>query len=153
MSLCNTSCLDLKASFLKTTRLRKKSPHNPPEEPEHMPANKHNESNAAAEERTHLAEMLRGAREYLSLSQEEVAKAVGIPRAAISLIESGQRRVDTVELKKFAAILQRPVTYFTGDEPKDVGLPSEVEHLARAAANLSAKDREELARFAEFLQS
>jgi len=28
-----------------------------------------------------------------------------------------------------------------------------VEHLARAAANLSSKDREELADFAEFLQS
>jgi transcriptional regulator with XRE-family HTH domain len=118
-----------------------------------MPANKHNESNAAADERTHLAEMLKGAREYLSLSQDEVAKAVGIPRAAISLIESGQRRVDALELKKFATLYQRPVSYFTGDENAEANLPAEVEHLARAAANLSSKDREELARFAEFLQS
>jgi transcriptional regulator with XRE-family HTH domain len=118
-----------------------------------MPASRQHAPDTSAAERTRLGEILRQSREYLALSQEEVAKAVGIPRAAISLIESGQRRVDTVELKKFAAILQRPVTYFTGDEPKDVGLPSEVEHLARAAANLSAKDREELARFAEFLQS
>lgn len=118
-----------------------------------MPASRQHAPDTSAAERTRLGEILRQSREYLALSQEEVAKAVGIPRAAISLIESGQRRVDTVELKKFAAILQRPVTYFTGDEPKDVGLPSEVEHLARAAANLSAKDREELARFAEFLHS
>jgi transcriptional regulator with XRE-family HTH domain len=118
-----------------------------------MPASRQHAPDTSTAERTRLGEILRQSREYLALSQEEVAKAVGIPRAAISLIESGQRRVDTVELKKFAAILQRPVTYFTGDEPRDVGLPSEVEHLARAAANLSAKDREELARFAEFLQS
>ncbi len=118
-----------------------------------MPASRQHAPDTSAAERTRLGEILRQSREYLALSQEEVAKAVGIPRAAISLIESGQRRVDTVELKRFAAILQRPVTYFTGDEPKDVGLPSEVEHLARAAANLSAKDREELARFAEFLHS
>src|SRR5215469_18103871 len=117
-----------------------------------MPANRQHTSDATVE-RLRLAELLRQSREYLALSQEEVAKAVGIPRAAISLVESGQRRVDALELKKFAAVLHRPVTYFTGEEPKEVGLPAEVEHLARAAANLSAKDREELARFAEFLQS
>ena len=118
-----------------------------------MPANRQKTVDSPVSERAHLAEMLRQSREYLALSQEEVAKAVGIPRAAISLVESGQRRVDALELKKFAAVLQRPVSYFTGEEPNDVRLPSEVEHLARAAANLSTKDREELARFAEFLQS
>lgn len=117
-----------------------------------MPASRQKTLDSSVSERAHLGEMLRQSREYLALSQEEVAKAVGIPRAAISLVESGQRRVDTVELKKFAAVLQRPVSYFTGEE-HDVRLPSEVEHLARAAANLSTKDREELARFAEFLQS
>ena len=118
-----------------------------------MPVNKQKERDTSAKERAQLAEMLKQAREYLSLSQDEVAKAVGIPRAAISLIESGQRRVDALELKKFATVYQRPVSYFTGEEELDVGVPAEVEHLARAAANLSSKDREELARFAEFLQS
>src|SRR5437762_686822 len=141
MSLCNTSCLDFKESFLKTIRLRKRSPRNHQEKPQHMPANRQKEANATADERTRLAEMLKQAREYLSLSQDEVAKAVGIPRAAISLIESGQRRVDALELKKFAAVYQRPVSYFTGDEIAEATLPAEVEHLARAAANLSSKDR------------
>ena len=107
---------------------------------------------ASEKEQTLLAERLREAREYLDLSQEEVAKAVGIPRAAVSLVESGQRRVDALELKKFAALYDRPVSYFTGEVPS-AGLPAEVEHLARAAANLSSRDREELARFAEFLQT
>jgi transcriptional regulator with XRE-family HTH domain len=118
-----------------------------------MPANRQKTSDAPVLERTQLAGTLKQAREYLALSQDEVAKAVGIPRAAISLIESGQRRVDALELKKFAAIYQRPVTYFTGEGHTHPSLPAEVEHLARAAANLSSKDREELAQFAEFLQS
>lgn len=116
-----------------------------------MPASKNSASVASENERAQLAEKLRQAREYLGLSQEEVSKAVGIPRAAISLVESGQRRVDALELKKFAAVYERPVSYFTGEDYSSPYLPDEVEHLARAARDLSQKDREELARFAEFL--
>jgi transcriptional regulator with XRE-family HTH domain len=117
-----------------------------------MPANKNSASVTSENERTLLAEKLRQAREYLGLSQEEVSKAVGIPRAAISLVESGQRRVDALELKKFATVYERPVSYFTGEDYSTPYLPDEVEYLARAAAGLSQQDREELARFAEFLQ-
>lgn len=118
-----------------------------------MSANKQADSDDSIVERVQLGERLRQAREYLNLSQDEVAKEVGIPRAAISLIESGQRRVDALELKKFAGIYRRSVSYFTGEDQSDLHLPAEVEHLARAVTNLSSKDREELARFAEFLQS
>jgi transcriptional regulator with XRE-family HTH domain len=116
-----------------------------------MPVNR-KQVDTSDSERTRLAERLRLAREYLTLSQDEVAKAVGIPRAAISLIESGQRRVDVLELKKFAVVYDRPISYFTGEE-QNSRMPEEVEHLARAVKKLSSKDREELTRFAEFLQS
>jgi transcriptional regulator with XRE-family HTH domain len=115
-----------------------------------MPASKNLENDT--QERTRLAEKLRQAREYLTLSQDEVAKILGIPRAAISLIESGQRRVEALELQKLAAIYERPVGYFTGEQQVP-DLPEEVAHLARTASNLSSRDREELTRFAEFLQS
>lgn len=117
-----------------------------------MPTSRKSASDESENERSKLAEKLRQAREYLGLSQEEVSKAVGIPRAAISLIESGQRRVDALELKKLASVYERPVSYFTGDDYGVPYLPDEVEHLARAVADLSQTDREELARFAEFLQ-
>jgi transcriptional regulator with XRE-family HTH domain len=110
-------------------------------------------SSNAESERIKLGERLREAREYLQLSQDEVARAVGLPRAAISLIESGQRKVEALELKKFAQIYQRPVSYFTGSDQKKPQLPAEVEHLARKAAELSGRDRAELARFADFLKS
>jgi transcriptional regulator with XRE-family HTH domain len=104
------------------------------------------------QDRSLLGERFKEAREYLDLSQDEVAKKVGLPRTAISLIESAQRRVDAIELQKFAELYQRPITYFTG-EVIAAKLPEDVEHLARTATKLSDRDRQELARFAEFLNS
>jgi transcriptional regulator with XRE-family HTH domain len=107
--------------------------------------------------RAALGERLRTAREYVGLSQEEVAKHLGIPRSALSNIEAGQRKLDTLELTKLAKLYQRPVSWITGEDgpasaEKDA-LPAEVSHLARAAAGLSKQDRQELARFADFLKS
>lgn len=114
---------------------------------------KQNQVDESKSDRIHLGEKLREAREYLNVSQDEVAKKIGISRAAISLIESGQRRVEALELKEFALIYQRPISFFTGEEPKEKPLSNEVEYLARAFEDLSDRDREELMRFAEFLQS
>lgn len=102
-------------------------------------------------DRNRLGELLRQAREYLELSQDEVAKKMNLPRPAISLIESGQRRVDAIELKQFAQLYQRPVTFFTDEDEVARAIPDSVVHLARTASKLSDRDREELTRFAEFL--
>jgi len=104
-----------------------------------------------SDDRKSLAGRLREAREYLGLSQDEVARTVGLPRPAISLIESGQRKVDALELKKLAEVYQRPVTDFTGEVEIDAPVPEAVQHLARAAAKLTEADQAELLRFAEFL--
>jgi len=99
-------------------------------------------------ERTIMATRLKEAREYLGLSQQEVADALKIPRSAISLIESGQRGVDSVELKALAGLYQRPVGHFTGEETP---LTADVAMLAKQVAQLSEQDRDELLRFTEFL--
>jgi transcriptional regulator with XRE-family HTH domain len=104
-------------------------------------------------DRQQLGVRLKDAREYLELSQDEVAKVLDLPRTAVSMIENGQRKVDAIELKKFAEIYQRPISHFTGEDQVNSPLPKDVEHLARAAANLTDRDREELLRFAQFLQS
>jgi transcriptional regulator with XRE-family HTH domain len=118
-----------------------------------MASNDETQGDTSSVERTKLAERLREAREYLALSQDEVARAIGISRAAISLIESGQRRVEALELKKLASVYQRSVGSLTGEDNSHTDLPADVQHLARAAKGLSSRDREELVRFAEFLQS
>lgn len=103
------------------------------------------------EARKQLAERLREAREYLGLSQEEVAQHLGLPRPAVSQIEHGNRRVDAIELAKFARLYQRPVSHFTGEET--INEPPQIELLKRAATELSDQDRNEVLRFAEFLRS
>ncbi len=103
-------------------------------------------------ERTNLAAKLKAAREYVGLSQEEVAEMLKVPRSAISLMEKGDRKVDALELKQLAHIYQRSVHYFTGT-PETSDVHEQVAHLARTASTLKPKDLEELRRFAEFLHS
>ena len=104
-------------------------------------------------DRRDLGTRLRQAREYLGLSQDEAAKYLGIPRTALSHIESGQRRIDALELKKAASLYKRPVAHFTGGNESNEGLPEDVAHLARAASGLSESDRQELNKFADYLRA
>jgi transcriptional regulator with XRE-family HTH domain len=99
-----------------------------------------------------LGSRLKEAREYLNLSQDEVAKILKVPRSAVSMMEAGQRKVDAIELQKLAEIYQRPIGFFIG-EAVSPPMPDVVQHLARAASKLTDQDREELLRFAEFLQA
>lgn len=103
-------------------------------------------------ERAALADRLKEAREYLGFSQDEVARKLNIPRTAISLMESGQRRVDAIELQILAKLYQRSIGSLTGEEPPPE-LPQDIAHLARTASKLTDTDRIELRRFAEFLSS
>ena len=105
-----------------------------------------------AQYRQQLGARLREAREYLGLLQEEVAQYLRIPRSALSHIESGQRRIDALELKRLAALYKQPVSHFTDDE-LEVGMADDIAHLARSAAALSENDRQELARFADYLRA
>lgn len=103
-------------------------------------------------DRQTLGERLREAREYLGFSQEDIAEYLNIPRSALSLMETGQRKVDAFELKKLAALYKRPVAHFTGEDPLGTSFTADIKHLARKVAKLSQEDREELSRFADFLQ-
>lgn len=105
------------------------------------------------EERRKLGDRLKEARKYLGLKQEEVASYLKIPRTSLTDIESGQRRVEAIELARLAKLYRQPVGYFTGEDEASAHLPIDVAHLARRAAALSEKDREELGRFAEYLRA
>src|SRR4051794_15402472 len=114
---------------------------------EHKPSKK-------ADRKT-LGERFREAREYLGFSQEEVASFLGIARSAMSNIEAGQRKVESLELKKLAELYKRPIGYFAGEDENEGDLPvgEDVAHLARKVAHLSADDRAELTRFVDYLRS
>ena len=118
-----------------------------------MNENHDRQPNVKHDDRKTLGERLREAREYLGFSQEEVATFLGVPRSALSLMETGQRKVDALELKKLAGLYKRPVGYFTGEEAEETSFGADIKHLARKVAELAPDDREELARFADFLRA
>ena len=99
-----------------------------------------------------LSTRLKEAREYRGFSQEEVARYLQTPRTAISLMESGSRRVSALELSRLAKLYQTSMESLTGQEPEEAE-PESVRLVARAAAKLSAKDRDEVLRFAQFLRT
>lgn len=101
---------------------------------------------------TVLGERIREERKYRGLSQEEVARDLGVPRSVVSLIESGTRRVSAEELSQLARLYQTTMESLTGHENEAVE-PESVRLLARATAELSPTDRDEVLRFAHFLQS
>ena len=116
-----------------------------------MSSSPHFEEDEAA--RRLLGERLKEARKYLGLTQEEVATYLRIGRTALCDIENGRRRVEVIELTRLAKLYRQSIGYFTGEEDASAGLPADVAHLARQVADLSQDDREELARFADYLRA
>lgn len=60
----------------------------------------------------HLVERLKKARLDSGLDQKTVAKILGRTQSYISKIESGQRKIDIFQLKKFAEIYNKNLDYF-----------------------------------------
>lgn len=107
------------------------------------------------EEQERLGIRLRESREYLGLSQEFVAEHLGIPRASISAMENGKRKVSSLELKQLARIYKQPLSYFLGEnefafaeQPSDATFNA----LYRTTKDLSDQDQKQVLRFAQFLR-
>ena len=63
-------------------------------------------------EYAYFVERLRKARLEARLTQVQIAKKIGRPQSHISNVESGQQRVDVVELQFFARIYNKDIKYF-----------------------------------------
>lgn len=55
---------------------------------------------------------LRAARREAGLTQAEVARRLGRPQSFVSKCESGERRVDVVELAAFGRIYRKTLEHF-----------------------------------------
>jgi transcriptional regulator with XRE-family HTH domain len=115
--------------------------------------------NIQSQDATRLATLLREAREFANLSQQFVSEQTSIPRSAISDIERGTRKVDSLELKRLAELYRMPISYFLGDSVDEeiAGAPVDQKDplltaLARATRKLTDGEKTEVLRFALFLE-
>jgi transcriptional regulator with XRE-family HTH domain len=102
-------------------------------------------------EQQRLGARLKESREYLGLSQQLVAARTGIPRSAISDIERGVRKVDSLELKKFALVYGRPVGYYLDEAEHPDPAAHTLQVLTRATAGMTEADQQKLIDYAELL--
>lgn len=65
-----------------------------------------------SEEHKYMVSQLTKARQETGLDQEKVAKILKKSQSYISKIESGQRRIDVVQLKEFAKVYKKDINYF-----------------------------------------
>ena len=66
-----------------------------------------------------LGRRLRSARESRGLSQQAVAQALGLPRTALTQLESGSRTVSTLELTRMSELYLHPVADLLHEGPRD----------------------------------
>lgn len=89
---------------------------------------------------------IKAAREEASMSQSDLAEALGFQSAtAVSLIENGERGVSAALLSRIADVLHRDMAHFLGQEEK----PVDIKFALRADKDLSKEDKAAILRFIE----
>ena len=59
-----------------------------------------------------IIKRLKEARLDVGLSQQDIADKLGKPQSYVSKIESGERRLDVAEIKKFASVYKKDISFF-----------------------------------------
>jgi len=62
-----------------------------------------------------LVEKVKLARKQSNLSQAEVASKLGVTQSFISKVEAGQYRLDIIQLKQFAALYKKKLSFFLNE--------------------------------------
>ncbi|MFA6463621.1 MAG: helix-turn-helix transcriptional regulator [Candidatus Paceibacterota bacterium] len=89
------------------------------------------------------------AREESKLSQADLAKVLDYESStAVSLIESGQRKLRVEDLQKVADFLHRDMKYFVGQEDQ----PMDVKVALRADKDLNNADQKNILNFIDFVK-
>jgi transcriptional regulator with XRE-family HTH domain len=88
-----------------------------------------------------LIERLQQARREKGLTQVDVARIVGRPQSFVSKTESGERRVDAIELQVLADLYGRPLSFFVAEGPGAGGASITSENKARFGKSRAARGR------------
>jgi transcriptional regulator with XRE-family HTH domain len=65
-----------------------------------------------SKEYKYISSQLKKVRLELGLMQKQVAKKLKKPQSYISKVESGEQRIDIIELKSFAKIYRKKIDFF-----------------------------------------
>lgn len=87
-----------------------------------------------------VKDKLKESREVLHLTQDYVAKVLGIPRTAIVQIENGNRKVSAEELSAFSRLYGVSADYLIGARTDD----QNIQFFTRSFEGLSEQDQEEI---------
>lgn len=102
-------------------------------------------------ERRELANRLASAREQAGFNQAGIAKELGVPRSAVSKMETGDQRIDSLMLAEMARLYGISVSVLLEEDvegaPRHTRVPAEA--LLRSAGDLSEEDRRALEEFLE----
>jgi transcriptional regulator with XRE-family HTH domain len=74
--------------------------------------NQKKQKNIYSEEQAYLVKKLKQARLEANLDQSTVAEKLERSQSYVSKVESGQLRIDVIELKRFAKIYKKDINYF-----------------------------------------
>ena len=97
-----------------------------------------------------IGKKIKEVREAAGWAQKELADKLGFESStAISLIESGLRRVGVEDLDKIADLLHKDISYFLGKNQSKVDL----QFALRADKNLSQRDKQDILNFIDFIKS
>jgi transcriptional regulator with XRE-family HTH domain len=99
--------------------------------------------------RRELAARIAHAREQAGVSQVEVAERLGLPRSAISKMENGEQRVESLVLAAMARLYEASVSSLLSDEDGATSDALPAEALLRSAGHVAPEDREVLDEFLE----
>lgn len=94
-----------------------------------------------------IGERLRKLRNYLGLTQEQVASILNLGRDAIIRIEKGERKIDLQELINFTKLYNISLDELTAE--KHITFDNEVA-FARGFNELSPKDKKEIIKLIEY---
>ncbi len=92
-------------------------------------------------------EKLRAAREFLGLTQDQVASTLNLTRNIIVNIENNKRSIKADELYKFSKLYGITMEEIVSDEKK-IDINDQV--FARGFNNLSEKDKQEIINLIKF---
>lgn len=92
-------------------------------------------------------EKLRAAREFLGLTQEQVASTLGLTRNIIVNIENDKRAIKSDELYKFSKLYGITMEEIVADD-QEIDVTSQM--FARGFETLSEKDKQEIINLIKF---